>query len=966
MSKCIRFIIVLSLTFCLTNIAAQDAFVTTWQTTENNENITIPTFESETYNYSVNWGDGSGEYGVTGNATHLYTNPGIHTISIIGDFPRIYFTYLDDFDKILSVEQWGDIEWRSMEKAFFECSNLDMKAVDIPNLTKVQDMSYMFMGCRKLVGNSSFMNWDTNSVIDMSYMFRGASSFNQDIGNWDTSSVTDMTYMFFWASDFNQDIGNWDTGSVTDLSSMFSNAISFNQDIGNWDTGSLINMDNLFSGAVTFNQDIGNWNTASVTSAYGTFQGASDFDQNIGAWDTSLIEDMGAMFYKAVSFNQNIGNWDTSAVTNMKAVFREAVSFNQQVGNWNTSAVSDMSEMFREASSFNQDLGGFDTSSVITFEGMFKDAVSFNQDIGNWNTSSATSMKNTFFGASSFNQDIGRWNTKAVRVMSGMFANATLFNQNIGSWQTGLIGDMSEVFYNATSFDQNLGNWDISSVGYLKDMFFNVTLSTVNYDALLEGWASQSLKSNIVFNNLNSKFCNGDEARQILMDDYNWVISDGGKHCDEVNMEMAPNPADYVVYVYFGTKTQLEILALHIYDSNGALVKTFDDPSSILVEDDNYRLIIEELPIGSYTIEGVTTIGNYRSELLIQREPISVTGITLGTEEIGIEVGTEFDLIARILPNNAFDKSVKWSSGDDSIATVSTTGTILAIANGQTVITATTIDGGFTASVTVNVTLAPVSDVEMLMAPNPADYVVYVYFGSSTPLEILRINIFDDNGTLVKTFNDPASFLVDGENYRLPISDLPVGAYTVEGVSVTDSYRNELMISREVISITDLYFDESPISLAVNDTYYPPLTIEPANATDAIIWTSSDSSIAKVNENGKVTGVSKGEVIITASSVDGDYTATVIINVTDIVMLVAPNPATYVFYVYFYYPDSIEITTINIYDNMGRLVKTFSDPSVVLVEDENYRLLVDDLPTGIYFIEGVTSQGTQQKQVIKN
>ena len=51
---------------------------------------------------------------------------------------------------------------------------------------------------------------------------------------------------------------------------------------------------------------------------------------------------------------------------------------------------------------------------------------------------------------------------------------------------------------------------------------------------------------------------------------------------------------------------------------------------------------------------------------------------------------------------------------------------------------------------------------------------------------------------------------------------------------------------------------------------------------------------------------------------------------------------------------------------MGRLVKTFSDPSVVLVEDENYRLLVDDLPSGIYFIEGVTSQGTQQKQVIKN
>jgi hypothetical protein len=233
-------------------------------------------------------------------------------------------------------------------------------------------------------------------------------------------------------------------------------------------------------------------------------------------------------------------------------------------------------------------------------------------------------------------------------------------------------------------------------------------------------------------------------------------------------------------------------------------------------------------------------------------------------------------------------------------------------------------------------------------------------------LQLLSINIFNDNGILVKTFNDPAAVLVDDENYRLPISDLPIGMYTVEGVSVTGSYQKELTINREVIPITDLYFHESPISLAINDTYYLPLIIEPVNATDAIIWTTSDSSIAKINDNGKVTGVSAGEVIISASSTDGDLTATVIINVTDIIMLVAPNPTTYVLYVYFYYPDSIEITTINIYDNMGRLVKTFRDPSIVLVEDENYRLLVDDLPSGIYFIEGVTSQGNQQKQVIKN
>ena len=61
----------------------------------------------------------------------------------------------------------------------------------------------------------------TSNVTDMSSMFAGATSFNQNIGGWDVRNVKDMNYMFNWATSFNQDISSWDVSNVTDMSYMF-------------------------------------------------------------------------------------------------------------------------------------------------------------------------------------------------------------------------------------------------------------------------------------------------------------------------------------------------------------------------------------------------------------------------------------------------------------------------------------------------------------------------------------------------------------------------------------------------------------------------------------------------------------------------------------------------------------------------------------------------------------------------
>ena len=145
----------------------------------------------------VDWGDGTtGTFnGSAPTIQHTYTTPGVYQVSIRGDFPRIYFNNTGDRNKILSVDQRGDIERVSMNAAFFGCENLQVEATDVPNLSKVTDMFAMFRETISL--NSDLSAWDMSNVTDMAYMFAGATNFNKDLNAWDVSKVKMMRYMFY-------------------------------------------------------------------------------------------------------------------------------------------------------------------------------------------------------------------------------------------------------------------------------------------------------------------------------------------------------------------------------------------------------------------------------------------------------------------------------------------------------------------------------------------------------------------------------------------------------------------------------------------------------------------------------------------------------------------------------------------------------------------------------------------------
>lgn len=226
-------------------------FITKWETTTNNESITIPTTNGETYDYAVDWGDGTVESGFTGDAVHTYATAGEYEVRISGTFPRIEFD--TNFDpnrlKIKEVTQWGSNPWTSMENAFFGCENLDVTAADIPDLSNVTNMRSMFFYCINLQGTPEFNDWDVSNVTNMYETFLAALVFNQNISSWNVSSVADMTGMFYAAHAFNQDIGNWDVSSVSSMKEMFREALAFNQNLGNWDISSLSNAASMLNDA---------------------------------------------------------------------------------------------------------------------------------------------------------------------------------------------------------------------------------------------------------------------------------------------------------------------------------------------------------------------------------------------------------------------------------------------------------------------------------------------------------------------------------------------------------------------------------------------------------------------------------------------------------------------------------------------------------------------------------------------
>lgn len=287
-------------------------------------------------------------------------------------------------------------------------------------------------------------------------------------------------------------------------------------------------------------------------------------------------------------------------------------------------------------------------------------------------------------------------------------------------------------------------------------------------------------------------------------------------------------------------------------DNNGKVTALFNGTATIFVKAEGF----------DKTASCIVTV---------TKPAVKVTGVSLNKTSLTMFVGDEETLKPTVSPSNASNQSVYWSNSDPSVAEVSATGVVTAKSVGTTTITVTTEDGSKTAScnVTVQSNIIAVTSVTL----NKTTLSLRV--GESFKL---NATVMPDNAT-DKTVSwsslDPKVATVSNDG---TVTALAAGGTVITAMAGGESATCAMVVS---VPATGVSLDRTTLSMTEGDTQVLTATITPSNTTSKLVsWTSSNSSVASVDNNGKVTANSKGSVVITAKVLDGGFTATCTVTVS--------------------------------------------------------------------------------------
>ncbi len=257
--------------------------------------------------------------------------------------------------------------------------------------------------------------------------------------------------------------------------------------------------------------------------------------------------------------------------------------------------------------------------------------------------------------------------------------------------------------------------------------------------------------------------------------------------------------------------------------------------------------------LGKGTITAKTEDGGKTAtcEITVFAKTIAVTGISMSEDALFLTKGQSYTLKATVVPDNATNKTVQWTTSDASVATVDQNGTVNAISSGNATITASAGDKSATCAVSV---IIPVTSITLNKTSLTLEKGSY---------EVLTATVSPQNATNKEvkwTSSDDAVATVDQNGTVNAVSN---------GNAVITASAGDFSATCTVsviVPVTSITLSSQELTMRVGDTALLEASVLPEDATDkTLVWDSSDMNIATV-DGGRITAVGFGTVFISAQA----------------------------------------------------------------------------------------------------
>ena len=310
---------------------------------------------------------------------------------------------------------------------------------------------------------------------------------------------------------------------------------------------------------------------------------------------------------------------------------------------------------------------------------------------------------------------------------------------------------------------------------------------------------------------------------------------------------------------------ETEILTATIVPENATdntLTWTSSYPAAVTV-DANGK--ITAVAVGAASIH--VSCGGKSATCEVTVDPIAVTSVTLDKTSLSLTEGDSATLTATVKPDNATNKTVNWSSSNTSVATVDANGKVTAVKEGSATITAKAGEKSATCSVTVAKKVVAVTSVSLNKTS------LSLTEGDTATLTATVKPDNATNKTVTWSSSNTAVATVDASGKVTAVKE---GSATITAKAGDKTATCAVTVAAKVIAVTSVTLDKTSLSLTEGDSATLTATVKPDNATNkTVTWSSSNTAVATVDANGKVTAVKEGSATITAKAGDKSATCTV-------------------------------------------------------------------------------------------